>query len=311
MWSKRARTYSWARTWSCHAMWMQCPRRRWPTNGSRMASQHACPRGCWWPAMTPSCPPSPAAWSSLTYTSATTAPTFVWLPSRGHLCLTWASRSTSPLRQVSNWRVATGRCEGPGEAHQGRWGQQLGKGRPQWGGYRLFIAFTKHLLYARHCAQLWSKVVGKISSALLELGGKYFSDHPTNNCKLWCMRVRKEFPKIAGLSWDLREGQDFNRQRRAREGGRERQAKELACAKTLGQESTQTILSTERRVWLGECSELRMERLAGGQILQRIEVFLPLIINNDVVMTNVYWVFTMCSDDFIFISFAFMTYLMG
>lgn len=31
-----------------------------------------------------------------------------------------------------------------------------------------------------------------------------------------------------------------------------------------------------------------MERLAGGQILQRIEVFLPLIINNDVVMTNVY-----------------------
>lgn len=45
----------------------------------------------------------------------------------------------------------------------------------------------------------------------------------------------------------------FMRQRRAREGGRERQVKESACEKALRQAGVSAIWRTEgRRMWLGE-----------------------------------------------------------
>lgn len=63
--------------------------------------------------------------------------------------------------------------------------------------------------------------------------------------------------------FDLRSegGAGFTRQRRTREGGRERQAKESAHAKALGQVSAWAIWSTQ-----GECdweNGVRCERVEG------------------------------------------------
>lgn len=56
----------------------------------------------------------------------------------------------------------------------------------------------------------------------------------------------------------------FMRQRRAREGGRERQVKESACEKALRQASARAIWRTEgRRMWLGEWNEMRVKGQQG------------------------------------------------
>lgn len=68
--------------------------------------------------------------------------------------------------------------------------------------------------------------------------------------------------------FDLRSegGADFTRQRGTREGGRERQAKEAACAKALGQVGARAIWSTE-----GECDRENGARRGGvrrGKLMQ-------------------------------------------
>lgn len=62
------------------------------------------------------------------------------------------------------------------------------------------------------------------------------------------IRESWEFPKIECLIRDLREEWDFARQKRAREGGREREAKESMSAKAPEQVSTWAIWSTAGRV---------------------------------------------------------------
>lgn len=132
--------------------------------------------------------------------------------------------------------------------------------------------FIKHLLYARHCARLWGRVVGKRSPAGIEGSRKanMFQIVSQINISLQTViRESWEFPKIECLIRDLREEWDFARQKRAREGGREREAKESMSAKAPEQVSTWAIWSPEgRTAQLGEWYEMGERTGQRGQIMQ-------------------------------------------